>query len=46
MPKALERKLKKQAKKKELKGERKDRYIYGTLRKTGWEPGFIRRKRI
>lgn len=39
MPKALEEKLKKQAKKKGLKGKRKAAYIYGTLRKTGWKPG-------
>ena len=33
MPKALHRKLERQAKKKNLTGERKDRYIYGTLNK-------------
>jgi len=38
MPKALERKLKKEAKKKGFKGERADAYVYGTLRKTGWKP--------
>ena len=38
MPKKLERQLKKQAKKKGFKGERADRYVYGTLRKTGWKP--------
>jgi len=38
MPKALERRLKKQAKKKGLKGERKDAYVYGTMRNTGWVP--------
>ncbi len=38
MPKALERKLKAEAKKKGFKGERADRYVYGTLRKTGWRP--------
>lgn len=38
MPKELERKLKARAKKMGLKGERADRYVYGTLRKTGWKP--------
>ena len=39
MPKKLEKELKKEAKKKGLKGERADAYVYGTLRKTGWKPG-------
>jgi hypothetical protein len=38
MPKKLERALKKQAEQKGLSGERKDAYVYGTLRKTGWKP--------
>lgn len=38
MPKALEDKLKKEAASKGLKGEKKDAYVYGTLRKTGWKP--------
>lgn len=38
MPKKLEKKLKKQAAKKGLAGEKKDAYIYGPLRKTGWKP--------
>ena len=38
MPKVLERKLAKRATKKGLKGKRKDAYIYGTLRQTGWKP--------
>lgn len=38
MPAALERKLKKEASKKGFKGEKKDSYVYGTLRKTGWKP--------
>lgn len=38
MPKALERKLKREASEKGLKGDRKDAYVYGTLRKTGWTP--------
>ena len=38
MPKELERKLKRQAKKKGFGKERADAYVYGTLRKTGWKP--------
>jgi hypothetical protein len=38
MPKKLERKLELQAEKKGLTGERKNRYVYGSLRKTGWKP--------
>lgn len=38
MPKAIERALEKEAKRKGLKGKRKAAYIYGTLRKTGWKP--------
>ena len=38
MPKKMEQKLRKQAKKKGLKGKRKDAYIFGTMRKTGWKP--------
>ena len=39
MPKKLERELKAQARK-GFPGnkERQDRYVYGTLRKTGWKP--------
>ena len=38
MPKELEKKLKAEAKKKGLKGDRANAYVYGTLRKFGWEP--------
>lgn len=38
MPKKMEKALKKEAKKKGLKGKRRNAYIYGTLRKTGWKP--------
>lgn len=40
MPEELERKLKKEAKKKfgSTKSERARRYIYGTMRKLGWTP--------
>lgn len=37
MPVKLERKLKRQAKKKFPKNKRRQgKYVYGTLRKTGW----------
>jgi hypothetical protein len=38
MPKALEQKLKRQVAGKDWSEERKDAYVYGTLRKTGWTP--------
>ncbi len=38
MPKELEDKLKKQASKQGLSGERAGAYVYGTMRKTGWRP--------
>ena len=44
MPKKLERELKRQAKEKGFSGERADRYVYGTLRKTGWKPSHQKKK--
>ncbi len=38
MPKALEAKLSKEASSKGLTDGRKDAFVYGTLRKTGWKP--------
>jgi hypothetical protein len=38
MPKKLEEKLKREARKKGLSKERMGAYVYGTLRKTGWKP--------
>lgn len=38
MPEKLERALKAEARKKGFKGKRADRYVYGTMRKTGWIP--------
>lgn len=38
MPKALENKLKREAATKGLTGKRKNAYVYGTLRETGWKP--------
>lgn len=44
MPKELEIKLKRQARKKGFTGERADEYVYGTLRKTGWVPSHQKKK--
>lgn len=44
MPKKLEKQLKKEAEEKGLTGERKDAYVYGTLRKTGWKPDREKKK--
>jgi hypothetical protein len=38
MPEALEKALKIRAKQMGLKGRAADRYVYGSLRKTGWKP--------
>ena len=38
MPKALERKLKAEARSKHLSKERTGAYVYGTLRNMGWKP--------
>jgi len=40
MPKKLERKLRRQARKLKRKGLLRDddAFVYGTLRKTGWKP--------
>lgn len=40
MPKAMERALKKEAKKKfgSTTSEKARKYIYGTMRKSGWRP--------
>lgn len=38
MPKELENKLKREAKKMGLTGARAAAYVYGTMRKTGWVP--------
>lgn len=45
MPKKLEAKLKREAKKKGFSKERTDAYVYGTLRKTGWTPSTQKKKR-
>lgn len=45
MPKKLERKLKAQARKKGFAGKRAAKYVYGTLRKTGWTPSHQKKKK-
>lgn len=45
MPKELEAQLKRKAKAKGFTGERADKYVYGTLRKTGWVPSHQKLKR-
>jgi len=38
MPEAMERKLKATAKKRGYSKERTDKFVYGSMRKTGWVP--------
>ena len=39
MPKGMEKSLKREARKKGLKGKRANAYVYGTMqRKTSWKP--------
>lgn len=38
MPAEMEAKLRQEAAKRRLSGERKDAYVYGTMRNTGWTP--------
>lgn len=45
MPKAMERKLKAQAKKKGLSKKRVAAYVYGTMRKTGWVPSTQKKRK-
>lgn len=45
MPKKMERKLKRTARKRGYSEERADAYTYGTMRKTGWKPKRERRKK-
>lgn len=44
MPKELEQELKKEVSKKSWSEKRKNAYLYGTLRKTGWIPPSQRKK--
>jgi hypothetical protein len=45
MPKKMEQELKKEAKKKGLKGKRIDSYVYGTMNKAGYMKGNKRTKK-
>jgi len=45
MPAKLEKELNRLASKKGLKGKRKNAYVYGTMRKTGWTPS-TQKKRL
>ncbi len=38
MPEAMERALQAQAAKRGYTGKRKNAFVYGTMRKTGWKP--------
>lgn len=44
MPKKLEQKLKRQASKKGYSKKQAGRYVYGSLRKTGWKPKSQKKK--
>ena len=44
MPKAMEKSLKSQARKKGMGKERANAYVYGAMRKTGWKPQTKRKK--
>lgn len=46
MPKALERKLRKEAKQKGYGKKRANAYVYGTLREIGWKPKPKKRKHV
>lgn len=46
MPKQMEEDLKAEARKKGLTGERADRYVYGTMRKTGWTPSTQKKRKF
>jgi len=45
MPKKLERKLKRRAKKLKLSKKRAGAYVFGTMRKLGWKPKRKKRKK-
>lgn len=46
MPKELERKLKKQVAGKKWSEKRKNAYVYGVLRETGWTPSHQKKKTL
>lgn len=45
MPQALEKKLKKEVAGKNWSKERKNAYVFGTMRKTGWTPAGKKKKK-
>ena len=45
MPEKLEKDLRREARAKGLKGDRADRYVYGTMRKQGWRPDREKRRK-
>lgn len=45
MPKALEQKLKQEAQRRGYSKARTGAYVYGTLRKLGWQPSPTKRPR-
>lgn len=45
MPEAMERELKKTAKKRGYGEKRTGAYVYGTMRKTGWKPSHEKKKK-
>ena len=45
MPKKLERKLRKEVAKKKWSRKRKNAYIYGVMRSTGWVPSTQKKKK-
>lgn len=44
MPKAMERRLRRRARRMGLNKKHTDAYVYGTMRKTGWKPGLKKGK--
>lgn len=45
MPEQLERRLRRQAKNRGYTPAQTNRYVYGTLRRSGWKPGRRRRRK-
>lgn len=45
MPKAMEEALRRAAAKRGLTGKRRNAFIYGTMRKTGWVPSTQKKKK-
>ena len=45
MPEMMEKELKKEVASKDWSEEKKNAYIYGTMRKTGWKPSKGKKKK-